>query len=223
MATAKQENHLQTIKNDPFMKWAFRIVISILIVVLFVILFKMLSGRYVNIFGLEVNKKNADTMYVQKPIIVPTAEPEKENIKKPASPQVVYVPLPSKNTNNKQKDTTPKITAKNVNTGTNSGIVGDVTVNNGRPVRALTEEYKRRFLNRLSDTLKAHGLSKDVSIRFGSTMGSDESFEFTKIVIGFLRSIGFSNIDNNVSPTINANLIISFDGNRVFIDVGVNQ
>lgn len=199
---------------------------ALLLLVLFIV-GKVLFGFNVNLFGVETNPpKKKDTVtitnYVEVPIKKdsPTLILPDRNIKsKPIV--VVNNVLPSK------KDTMQKVqstvTGDNNKTvvGNNSGIVGDVTINNGSPQRHLTEQYANMIIKRLEDTLKANNLSSNVLIEFGSTMGSDESLVFTNEVANFLFSKGYTNISHNVGPTLgNSSLRILYNDKKIFIDVG---
>jgi hypothetical protein len=219
-----QESNAQTILKDPVLRWIVRLGIVALLVVL---LTKMLFGRYVNIFGLEVNKKNIDTVKIDRPVYRDTR-----------TTKIVYQPVeaskivtPKTKSTSAKKDTLKGIEQTNTNgnnqvnqvNGTNNGINGNVTVNNGYPQRHINDAYTKILVKRLTDTLNAHGLSKNVSIDFGSTIGSNEAFEFTKEVAEYLRSIGFSNISRQVYPSFNGSLLIVYSENKIHIDVGMMQ
>ncbi len=120
---SRSENNIQTIYKDPVMKWCLRIVVFIVIIILIVLLVKMATGRYMNLWGLEVNKKEADTVIVRAPGIVShdtirIEAPAKEKLQSPANSSVTKK-------ENKTADTVSIVQGKNVNTGTNSGVIGD--------------------------------------------------------------------------------------------------
>lgn len=216
---ASSNNHfLSDFIKDKTVKILLKILLILIVLYAVYAFLGVIFGYRVKFFPNQ-QKAKTDTVYITSPITEPTNANTKGNV----NTSTVYVPVPSKNTNSKQIDTTPKIVGKNVNTGTNSGIVGDVTVNNGMAQRHLTEDYKKMLLKRITDTLNANGLTKNVSIKFGSTMGSNEAFEFTKEVMNYLNSVGFTNISNGVGASLNNDLLVVYIDKVLHIDVGMKQ
>lgn len=199
------------------------------------IVIKATFGYHVNIFGLELNKPTpkTDTITIVKnveapktndsPIITPNDKKNSTNL--PILIRTNTVPKAKGDTGTKVQSTVTGDNNKTV-VGNNSGIVGDVTVNNGMPQRRLTREYANMVYKRLMDTLRVNSLSKTIRIRFGSTMGSDESFQFSNEVANFLNANGFTNISDTIGPTVGNNelrILYIKNQNEIFIDVGMRR
>jgi hypothetical protein len=56
------ETNFQTANKDPYMRWIIKIVLTLIVVFIIILLLMVSCGRYVNLWGLEVNKKS-DTLY----------------------------------------------------------------------------------------------------------------------------------------------------------------
>jgi hypothetical protein len=181
---SRSENQLQTIFKDPVMKWLLRIAGIILIIVLSVVAFKAVTGRYVKFFGIEINAPKSKPDTVNKIVQVPpdTTQNKKENnIKQPV---VVFRTIDKKT--EPAKDTAPKIQAKNVNTGTNNGIIGDnATVN--APIQPHPDSYHVKEMNRLIP-------NKDTAIEFYYQGNSRMSQVFVEELISMLKKDGYKNM-----------------------------
>lgn len=212
--------------SDIYMKWFLRACGLILTVFLVVAVIQAIQGKQVKIFGFEINtsieqkekdiRSNQDT---SKPISPET----RLSLPQTSSPQAKKIANSQEKKIAKKDSIPPSVSGDNShNVGRdNNGINGNVTINQGFEQRHVTKQYAETILKRINDTLQAYGLTKDYPIKFGSTLGSDESFQFTKEVIMFLRSEGFSNIDNGISPTMgNSSLRVLKENDNLFVDVG---
>jgi hypothetical protein len=231
MAQRHSNHWFPELLKDKFVKIAFKVILSLAILFLIYIVGKAIFGYPVKIFGFEVNSpiSKTDTIFkkdsnntpnrkiTDTPVVTQKYNPSKIVL---VAPTVKGKPIP-KDTVSKVQSTVTGDNNKTV-VGNNSGIVGDVTINNGNDQRHLTTQYATMFIKRFEDTLRAHNLTKLIPIEFGFTMGSDESLAFTNEVANFLYDRGYTNISHNVGPTMGNNTlrILYLDG-HIFIDVGM--
>jgi len=106
----------------------------------------------------------------------------------------------------KKEHKLPPITTKNMNFGTNNGVVGDVNgnVSFAPKQRILNDKSKRQLLNDINDTLLVHHQNKNIEIGL-MTIDNPESMNYGNEIIKFLKRSGY-NVDS----------IAGWDGNRDF-------
>jgi len=224
MATTNKHWFPELLK-DKYVKLVFKILLTAIAIFILFFIGRSMLGYNVKFFGIDTNpeKPKNDTIREVRYVEVPKIKDSPivlQPTKKLAASYPVVIKTVSKDSMPKVQSTVTGDNNKTV-VGNNSGIVGDVTINNGSPQRHLTEGYAKMIIKRLEDTLKANNLGKNVLIRFGSTMGSDESLVFTNEVANFLYDKGYTNISNNVGPTMGNNTLrILYLNNEIFIDVG---
>lgn len=215
-STTAQENPLQSAIKNPIVKWILIIGGVLLVALLAIGVVKAISGEHVKIFGIEFNSPTpkTDTIFKNKPI-VSVLEPQKDTPVKKVIP-TVYYPVEKKVITN--KDTTPKIQAKNVNTGTNSGIIGDVSINNEKQ---LKEGDKINLIN-LIDRIKADSSTSTMCVSLFSTTQSNGGKVSTQIA-DFLTSKGYKINETGIAfPSGSLNGVnVSYEKGCICIVVGV--
>lgn len=218
---ASSENNAQTIFKDPVMKWLVRILGCIAILGLSVVCIKMIAGRYVNLWGLEVNKKTPDTVYKLVPPIHDTIFYTKNDTVRITK----YIGDGSKS-NTKRPDTSVSKSKYSISGGTFNAPtqIGDNNTQNniGIPLRHLNDQSKQRLIQRIEDTLRVHHLSKYTPIEMRYSFGDKEGADFAIEIGNFLRTQGYR--ATGVFATIEFDFKLTYfeEKNILGIDVGMH-
>jgi hypothetical protein len=217
------EKIIETFWSDKFGKFLLRLAGVIIILFLITVIVLAIMGRHINVFGLEINKKeSSDTVRISEPIIVyldTTVKTITPNELTNSKEKAVHQKKPAQTT----PDTITKI--KNQNTGTNNGnmVIGDNGTLNVNEGRHLTEQKKVNLINLIEGLITKYKLPKDILIEFGTTIGSEEAAHFSMEVAKFVASQGYK-IDPGISPTMGNNeFTIKYieSDKKIFIDVGL--
>lgn len=160
-------------------------VIIIIWAILGLVLFlvgKIIFGYNVKIGSFESNPHKPDTVRIIEKQITPAKQDSPISFVSPKAPPV-NVPVIIKQITPTRKDTTPTIVGKNINTGTNNGIIGDNAVIN----TPLQVHPDKSHVEGMAKYVK----SKTDSIQLYYNLSSKRSQVFVEEFIEMLKSDGY--------------------------------
>jgi hypothetical protein len=175
----------------------------IIVCIVIIVSIAIFANRHVRIGSFEINgQARIDTYFIVKK----------------SSPDTVYLrETPLHTAIEKQKNAKPEnkqeIHGKNINTGTNTGVIGDVTIGE-LPRRKIQPEDSVRleFLLSVADPSQ--------KIKVSSQMDDAEAYNYSLIVRNFLRSHGFKNYEGgsffSISPPIKG-INAGYDNSKILI------
>ncbi|MFI0430617.1 hypothetical protein [Mariniflexile sp. HMF6888] len=154
---------------------------------LFIIIIIILSKGYSIETSYFKIGKVPDTLYLEKEIKIPSDTIYKERV----VTKYVEIPKKDKSTSVKNSETEIQVNNQpaNINTGNNSGILGNNnTVNVNEKPLVLNDVDKQQLITFLEQIIKKNSLKPDVCIEI-SGLGSDSrSFQMAGIILDFLKS-----------------------------------
>jgi hypothetical protein len=132
-------------------------------------------------------------------------------------------------TSDKPNSPAPINTAKNLNTGTNNGIIGDnpqVTVISN-PQKTLPESDKVEILNYIKEFIKQNSLGDNYIIGVQSMSGNEDSYHIAEQIIATIKKAGYK-IGNSPGlftrvPVIKGIAVSKEGDNKILFMVGMLQ
>lgn len=204
--------------------WAFlyRIKYILLILILFSLIFILFKGYSIETPYFKIGKV-PDTLFIEKEVKIPSDTIYKERI------VTKYVETPKKVNSTKVKKANTEILVNdqpaNINSGTNSGIIGNNnTINNLKePDIALSEKLKKDIIALIEIESKKITAKEKNKISIGSMAGSNKAMKLSIKIKDFLEKSGYivNGIGMQVSSSTEQGIFIDTRGDEVHISVNI--